>query len=913
MLLTLIALLVCGAAFAAGEADVNIRTTKAGADVKVEQVIKDGKLLVSVTDAAKEPLLGLSISDFSVTQSGRTAKITSVQPMSENKDVPRHIVMVMDNSYSMYERKAIKALLEGVSELLKTVRPIDDVRMVVFENNKAVRIGGRDLHVQTFASNQPADLQDFATKAYQLKGLTGGTVLYEALLAGIDMISTMPVGEPRFMVVFSDGEDLNSSYTENDVFKTAQSLERFNAYAIDYLARPETDKILTKFARDNSGQIWKATSESNLVPIFQSVASKMQYHYVVSYQFPPTGNLAVAPSGLTIEEIRSADAALPTKIDTSALTLRPVVDSVYGIARWKAVVSNATGNIAELTGEGAPAAELKLQLPTADLMALAANGSLSVKMELEDRMGQNLTLTGAPVAVNRVQVRAGLSAAPAILTVDEVRSMGAAAVATINSSALTLRPTFDSSDWIARWKAIVSNSMGTVAELAGEGAPTAELKLALPAANLQGLAANGDLAVKLVLENRMGQSLALNAAPVKVMLVQTRASLAVTPASLKIEEIKTIDSSPMLGHIYFEKGAGEIQPQYIRFNGAGETAGFDEQKFSGTLEKYYQDLNIIGKRLADKPEASIKLIGCNDNNAREKGNKKLSAQRAEAVKEYLKTVWNIAPERMPVETRNLPAKPSSAQLKEGQAENRRVEIVSADPSILAPIRSTYFTTRIDTPALTVKPDVVAPNGIVSWKITASNGSGVLADLSGKGTPAPETLIQLGSKDLVAVGKGGDIAVKMELRDGKGHSMSLAPEPVKVSFLHTSQRLAQKQDTRVQEKYALILFDFNKDTIEAQNQEIINTIVARIKTLPQATVEIVGHTDNIGSEKYNLKLSERRALSVYKMLAASYGEAPGDRIRYSGVGPNNPLFDNLTPEARSFNRTVTITLEYVSKE
>ncbi len=34
---------------------------------------------------------------------------------------------------------------------------------------------------------------------------------------------------------------------------------------------------------------------------------------------------------------------------------------------------------------------------------------------------------------------------------------------------------------------------------------------------------------------------------------------------------------------------------------------------------------------------------------------------------------------------------------------------------------------------------------------------------------------------------------------------------------------------------------------------------------------------------------------------------------SGVGPNTPLYDNMSPEARSFNRTVTITLEYLSNE
>jgi outer membrane protein OmpA-like peptidoglycan-associated protein len=154
---------------------------------------------------------------------------------------------------------------------------------------------------------------------------------------------------------------------------------------------------------------------------------------------------------------------------------------------------------------------------------------------------------------------------------------------------------------------------------------------------------------------------------------------------------------------------------------------------------------------------------------------------------------------------------------------------------------------------------------------------------------------------------------MELQDNRGQSLVLAPDPVKVTFIQTSQRLAQKQELRIQEKYALILFDFDKATIEAQNREIVTRIVERIRTLPKASVEIIGHTDNIGKEAYNLKLSERRAQAVYQLLATAYGEAPGERVRYSGVGPISPLFDNLSPEARSFNRTVTITLEYLSAE
>src|SRR5450631_2549310 len=107
MSLVLVALLVSGAAFAAGESDLKISVAKSGATVMIDQIVKDGKALVSVVDAGKNPLLGLGAGDFSVMQSGRKGNITSVQPFSENLDIPRHIVLVLDNSFSMYEREAI--------------------------------------------------------------------------------------------------------------------------------------------------------------------------------------------------------------------------------------------------------------------------------------------------------------------------------------------------------------------------------------------------------------------------------------------------------------------------------------------------------------------------------------------------------------------------------------------------------------------------------------------------------------------------------------------------------------------------------------------------------------------------------------------------------------------------------------
>src|SRR6185369_1161786 len=110
----------------------------------------------------------------------------------------------------------------------------------------------------------------------------------------------------------------------------------------------------------------------------------------------------------------------------------------------------------------------------------------------------------------------------------------------------------------------------------------------------------------------------------------------------------------------------------------------------------------------------------------------------------------------------------------------------------------------DASSLILRPDVVAPYGIASWDITVANASGPLANLAGKGAPAKETRISLGSGDLKALASSGDITVKMELQDRAGQRMVLSPAPVKIDFIQTTQRLAQKQNLRVQEKYALVL-------------------------------------------------------------------------------------------------------------
>jgi outer membrane protein OmpA-like peptidoglycan-associated protein len=369
----------------------------------------------------------------------------------------------------------------------------------------------------------------------------------------------------------------------------------------------------------------------------------------------------------------------------------------------------------------------------------------------------------------------------------------------------------------------------------------------------------------------------------------------------------------MLGHIYFAEGVSAISEQYVLLEDAAQTAGFDEAQFHDTLDKYRQVLNIIGKRMTDHPEAAITLVGCNANTGEEKGAKALSAARAKAVQDYLQTVWNIAPERMSIEARNLPAMPSTSRLEEGRSDNRRVEILTESPEILNLIRSTYYATKIDTSVLALRPVVDSVYGLANWQLSVVNAAGRVAERHGEGAPPEVIVVGLLAQQISELAVGGDLSISMELEDRKGQVLALTAAPVQVDFIQTSQLLAQKQGYSVVEKYALILFDFDSDAIGDRNQFILAEIVARIRELPDATVTIVGHTDNIGKEDYNQKLSERRAKAVYEQLLQVYGEDDTERFSYSGVGAGEPLYDNLSPETRSFNRTVTIALEYLAVE
>ncbi|HUL16872.1 MAG TPA: OmpA family protein [Terriglobales bacterium] len=101
----------------------------------------------------------------------------------------------------------------------------------------------------------------------------------------------------------------------------------------------------------------------------------------------------------------------------------------------------------------------------------------------------------------------------------------------------------------------------------------------------------------------------------------------------------------------------------------------------------------------------------------------------------------------------------------------------------------------------------------------------------------------------------------------------------------------------------IRFDFNKAEIKPQYREILNRVAGILLAFKGFTISVYGYTDDIGTQGYNLKLSERRASAVRDFLVGA--GIPKTIIKTKGFGKADPRVQGDSEEARAANRRVEI--------
>ncbi len=128
-------------------------------------------------------------------------------------------------------------------------------------------------------------------------------------------------------------------------------------------------------------------------------------------------------------------------------------------------------------------------------------------------------------------------------------------------------------------------------------------------------------------------------------------------------------------------------------------------------------------------------------------------------------------------------------------------------------------------------------------------------------------------------------------------------PTEVDYNRIEDIVKKYSKKAVEEKWALVgvNFDFNKATLKPEAYPILDHAAEILLSHPDIKVEIVGHTDQIGSDKYNDKLSLQRAETVKKYLIAKGVDA--SRITTVGKGKRELLFKEKDPVSRYYNRRI----------
>lgn len=104
------------------------------------------------------------------------------------------------------------------------------------------------------------------------------------------------------------------------------------------------------------------------------------------------------------------------------------------------------------------------------------------------------------------------------------------------------------------------------------------------------------------------------------------------------------------------------------------------------------------------------------------------------------------------------------------------------------------------------------------------------------------------------------------------------------------------------------FQFDSAKLTAADKTKLDTIASRLKQeAPSAQLRVSGHTDSVGKDAYNQKLSEKRAHSVTDYLIGS-GVPRSSFVSVTGEGESKPVADNKTAEGRALNRRTEIDIK-----
>jgi outer membrane protein OmpA-like peptidoglycan-associated protein len=365
---------------------------------------------------------------------------------------------------------------------------------------------------------------------------------------------------------------------------------------------------------------------------------------------------------------------------------------------------------------------------------------------------------------------------------------------------------------------------------------------------------------------------------------------------LELQQTIITQTFPILPYIFFDPSSAI--PNSIKTNVNQDFR--EDQVSSNTLETYNNLLGIIAKRMLTYRDSKITLIGNSDGKEKStlKERKTLAQERAQSVKDIFVNNWGIQPERIIIQSRDIPRIVSNKEYIEGDAENRRVEIETNSPEILSPVIYSKFNEYIplqNTVSIALETDAKAE--LIDWKLSILHHDKQLYAKSGIQLPDTKFNIPLDSGIISSLGNAisginDSVDIILEFRLASGEVLSS----------RTKQSIKNTKNTYEISRLSLIVFEYDESTLSDKNAMMMREFLKK-EIGPQSKIDITGSTDRLGEAMYNIDLSQDRAKAVEKFMRSVQNNLNITSVR--GIGSSRMLFDNSLPEGRYYCRTVSI--------
>jgi hypothetical protein len=387
-----------------------------------------------------------------------------------------------------------------------------------------------------------------------------------------------------------------------------------------------------------------------------------------------------------------------------------------------------------------------------------------------------------------------------------------------------------------------------------------------------------------------------------------------SPKNIPVE-IRVRETFPVRNYVFFNEGSTNIPERYVLLN-KNQVKDFREDQLEVVTPKeltgrsarqmtvYYNVLNILGDRMQKNPTATVTLVGSSMKGAKD------GKAMATSIKTYLVDVFAIEPARIKVEGRVKPKIPSEKPggklelelLREG---DRRVSIESTSPALImefqsgpdSPLKPVEI---IDLEVAPIESYVLfnvsgADTAFTSWSLEIADEQGKIQNFG----PYKQVTVNIPGKTILGSREQGDYKIVMIGQTKSG----------KVIKKETTAHLVLWKPAVPEEMMRFsVLYEFNDSKAITIYEKYLTEVV--IPKIPVGgTVIIHGHTDIIGGEENNLKLSLARANDVKGILEKGLAKASRTDVKFEvhgfGEDQNSAPFNNKYPEERFYNRTVVI--------